>query len=46
MTWTERMQGTHARKTTRYPGDLTDAEWAVVGPLLFGPCRKVYRQGP
>ena len=39
MAWTELTREQHKRKTTRYPSDLTDAEWAVVGPLLPGPNR-------
>ena len=31
--------GVHKQDTTRYPSDLTDAEWAIVGPLLPGPNR-------
>ena len=28
------------RPGRRYPSDLDDAEWAVIGPLLPGPCRR------
>jgi len=39
MAWTELTREQYTRKTKRYPSDLTDAEWAVVGPLLPGPNR-------
>ena len=39
MAWTELTREQHKRETTRYPSDLTDAEWAIVGPLLPGPNR-------
>jgi len=39
MAWTELTRAQHSRKTERYPGDLTEAEWAVVHPLLPGPNR-------
>ena len=32
--WTQEHRRTHARKGLRYPSDLTDAEWALVEPLL------------
>ena len=39
MAWTELTRAQHNRKTERYPSDLTEAEWAVVQPLLPGPNR-------
>ena len=32
--WTPEHRRVHARKGLRYPSDLTDAEWALVEPLL------------
>jgi len=32
--WTQEHRQSHARKGLRYPSDLTDAEWALVGPLI------------
>ena len=32
--WTEITRRKHARKGLRYSSDLTDAEWAVLEPLL------------
>jgi len=32
--WTEEHRRTHDRRGRRYPSDLTDAEWALAGPLL------------
>jgi len=32
--WTQEHRRVHARKGLRYPSDLTDAEWALVEPLL------------
>lgn len=32
--WTAEHRRIHERKTLRYPSDLTDAEWALVAPLL------------
>ena len=37
MVWTEFTRAQHGRKTKRYPGDLTNAQWETVRPLL--PCR-------
>ena len=39
MAWTEFTRKQQLRTATRYPSDSTDAEWAVVGPLLPGPNR-------
>ena len=36
MAWTELTRAEHRRRTTRYPSDLTDAEWEIVRPLLPG----------
>ncbi|MBC7140401.1 MAG: transposase, partial [Defluviimonas sp.] len=36
MAWTEFTRAQHLRRTKRYPGDLTDAEWKIVRPLLPG----------
>ncbi len=32
--WTNENRGRYDRSKLRYPSDLTDAEWAVVGPLI------------
>ncbi len=32
--WTNENRGCYDRSTLRYPSDLTDAEWALVGPLI------------
>src|ERR1700709_1829712 len=32
--WTPEHRRVHARRGLRYPSDLTDAEWALVEPLL------------
>jgi len=32
--WTPEHRRTHERKALRYPSDLTDAEWALVAPLI------------
>ena len=35
--WTEQSRGRMAKiakKTRRYPSDLTDEEWAVIAPLM------------
>jgi len=32
--WTQEHRRAHERKGLRYPSDLTDAEWALVAPLL------------
>jgi putative transposase len=34
MAWTEITRRQHRREGLRYPSDLTDAEWAVIAPLL------------
>ena len=34
MSWTDITRAEHNRKSDRYPTDLTDAEWAVVSPLV------------
>jgi transposase len=34
MPWTDITRAEHSRKSDRYPTDLTDAEWAVVSPLV------------
>ncbi|MEI4234230.1 IS5/IS1182 family transposase, partial [Roseovarius sp. D22-M7] len=39
MAWTELTREQHMRTAIRYPGDLPDAEWAVIGPRLPGPNR-------
>jgi len=33
-TWTRENRQRYDRSCLRYPGDLTDAEWALVGPLI------------
>ncbi|TCZ52951.1 transposase [Roseicella aquatilis] len=35
--WTAITRAEHRREGLRFPSDLTDAEWAVVGPLLPAP---------
>ena len=37
MAWTELTREPYKRKEKRYPSDLTDAEWTIVGLLLFDP---------
>jgi transposase len=32
--WTDAARTQHAPRTERYPSDLTDAEWAIIEPLL------------
>jgi transposase len=32
--WTAENRGRYDRSKLRYPSDLTDAEWALVGPLI------------
>ncbi len=34
MAWTELTRRRHARVGGKYAGDLTDAEWAVIAPLM------------
>lgn len=41
--WTEQSRGRLAkiaRKTKRYPSDLTDEEWARIAPLMPRPSRR------
>ena len=41
--WTEQSRGRMAeiaRKTKRYPSDLTDEEWARIEPLMLQPSRR------
>src|SRR5271165_6292816 len=33
--WTNENRGRYDRSKLRYPSDLTDAEWALVGPLIL-----------
>jgi transposase len=35
--WTEEARSAHAPREGRYPSDLTDAEWALVGPMIPAP---------
>ena len=37
MAWTELTRRQHARAGNRYASDLTDAEWAVIAPLMPPP---------
>jgi transposase len=37
--WTDTTRKKHARKGLRYSSDLTDAEWAVLEPVLPSPSR-------
>jgi len=32
--WTNENRGRYDRSKLRYPSDLTDAEWSVIGPLI------------
>ena len=32
--WTNENRGRYDRSDLRYPSDLTDEEWAVIGPLI------------
>ena len=34
MPWDDTARAEHKRETDRYPSDLTDAEWDIIGPLL------------
>jgi len=34
MPWTDITREVHNREAERYPSDLTDAEWALIAPLL------------
>ena len=34
MPWTDSARAEHNRKTGRYPSDMTDAQWALIAPLL------------
>ena len=38
--WTPTTRRQHSREGLRYETDLTDAEWAVIAPLLPAPCRR------
>jgi len=40
--WTEDNRAAYERNSSRYPSDLTDEEWALVGPLMPQP-RKARR---
>ena len=42
MPWTDAARRDHARRTPRYASDLTDDEWALIGPFMPLP-RKVGR---
>ena len=37
--WTVENRGRYDRSGLRYPSDLTDAEWALIEPLIPGPKR-------
>lgn len=37
MPWTDITRRDYAREAARYASDLSDGEWAVIGPLLPGP---------
>ncbi len=39
MPWNETTRKQYIRKTERYESDLTDAEWALLDPLLPSSCR-------
>ena len=32
--WTNENRGRYDRSKLRYPSDLTDEEWALIGPLI------------
>jgi transposase len=32
--WTQESRGRYDRSRLRYPSDLTDEEWALIGPLI------------
>ena len=38
--WTPTTRRQHSREGLRYETDLTDAEWAVIAPLLPAPARR------
>lgn len=40
MPWNETTRKQYSRKTARYESDLTDAEWALLQPLLPPPSRR------
>lgn len=40
--WTNENRAAYERKSSRYPSDLTDEEWAIVAPLMPPP-RKARR---
>jgi transposase len=37
--WTEEARMQHAPRTGRYPSDVTDAEWAIIEPMIPPPRR-------
>ena len=37
MAWTELTRRKHAREGNKYASDLTDAEWALIAPLMPPP---------
>ncbi len=39
MPWDDTARVDHGRDSARYPGDLTDREWALIAPLLPGAKR-------
>ena len=41
--WTDENRGRYDRSRLRYPSDLTDAEWDLIGPLI-PPCKRGGRQ--
>jgi transposase len=34
MAWTDTARRQHVRKGSRYPSDLTDTEWTLIGPMF------------
>ena len=32
--WTEEARIQHAPRKERYPSDMTDAEWAIIAPMI------------
>ena len=43
MAWTEITREKYRRDGMRYASDVTDAEWAVIGPRLPAPSQSAFR---
>jgi hypothetical protein len=39
--WTNENRGRYGRSKLRYPSDLTDEEWSIIGPVI--PARQAGR---